>query len=34
MQLDVQYIDQWSSGLDFKILALTIPGGVKGPGAV
>jgi lipopolysaccharide/colanic/teichoic acid biosynthesis glycosyltransferase len=33
MQLDMQYIDQWSLGLDFKILAKTIPAVVKGAGA-
>jgi exopolysaccharide biosynthesis polyprenyl glycosylphosphotransferase len=33
MQLDMQYIDQWSLGLDLKILAKTIPAVVKGAGA-
>jgi exopolysaccharide biosynthesis polyprenyl glycosylphosphotransferase len=33
MQLDMQYIDQWSLGLDFKILAKTIPAVLKGAGA-
>ena len=34
MQLDMQYIDQWSLGLDVKILAKTIPAVVRGVGAV
>ena len=33
MELDMQYIDQWSLGLDFKILAKTIPAVIKGAGA-
>jgi exopolysaccharide biosynthesis polyprenyl glycosylphosphotransferase len=33
MQLDMQYIDQWSLGLDFKILFMTIPAVVRGAGA-
>lgn len=33
MELDMEYIDQWSLGLDFKILAKTIPAVVKGTGA-
>jgi exopolysaccharide biosynthesis polyprenyl glycosylphosphotransferase len=33
MQLDLQYIDQWSLWLDFKILALTVPAVLKGSGA-
>jgi exopolysaccharide biosynthesis polyprenyl glycosylphosphotransferase len=33
MQLDMQYIDQWSLGLDFKILAKTIPAVFRGAGA-
>jgi len=33
MELDMQYIDQWSLGLDFKILAQTIPAVIKGAGA-
>lgn len=33
MQLDLQYIDQWSLWLDLKILALTVPAVVKGSGA-
>ena len=33
MELDMQYIDQWSLGLDFKILAKTIPAVIKGVGA-
>ncbi|HXP60898.1 MAG TPA: sugar transferase [Dongiaceae bacterium] len=33
MQLDMHYIDHWSLGLDFKILAMTIPAVLKGAGA-
>jgi exopolysaccharide biosynthesis polyprenyl glycosylphosphotransferase len=33
MQLDMQYIDEWSLWLDLKILARTIPAVVKGSGA-
>jgi exopolysaccharide biosynthesis polyprenyl glycosylphosphotransferase len=33
MELDMQYIDHWSLGLDFKILAKTIPVVIKGVGA-
>jgi exopolysaccharide biosynthesis polyprenyl glycosylphosphotransferase len=33
MELDMEYIDQWSLGLDFKILAKTIPAVIKGAGA-
>jgi exopolysaccharide biosynthesis polyprenyl glycosylphosphotransferase len=33
MQLDMEYIDQWSLGLDFKILAKTIPAVIRGAGA-
>jgi lipopolysaccharide/colanic/teichoic acid biosynthesis glycosyltransferase len=33
MELDMQYIDHWSLGLDFKILAKTIPAVFKGEGA-
>jgi exopolysaccharide biosynthesis polyprenyl glycosylphosphotransferase len=33
MELDMQYIDDWSLGLDFKILAKTIPAVVRGSGA-
>ena len=33
MQLDMQYIDQWSLGLDFIILAKTIPAVFRGAGA-
>ena len=33
MQLDMEYIDHWSLGLDFKILAKTIPAVIKGAGA-
>ena len=31
--LDLQYIDRWSLGLDFKILAMTVPAVLKGRGA-
>ncbi|MGH7498268.1 MAG: sugar transferase [Gemmatimonadales bacterium] len=31
--LDLQYIDEWSLGLDFSILARTLPAVVKGTGA-
>jgi len=33
MELDMEYIDHWSLGLDFKILAKTIPVVLKGAGA-
>jgi exopolysaccharide biosynthesis polyprenyl glycosylphosphotransferase len=33
MELDMQYIDEWSLWLDFKILAGTIPAVLKGAGA-
>jgi lipopolysaccharide/colanic/teichoic acid biosynthesis glycosyltransferase len=33
MELDMQYIDHWSLGLDFKILAKTIPAVLRGSGA-
>lgn len=33
VKLDLEYIDQWSLGLDFKILARTIPAVVMGAGA-
>jgi exopolysaccharide biosynthesis polyprenyl glycosylphosphotransferase len=33
MQLDMEYIEQWSLWLDFKILARTIPAVLKGTGA-
>jgi exopolysaccharide biosynthesis polyprenyl glycosylphosphotransferase len=33
MQLDMQYIDEWSLGLDLKILVMTIPAVLKGSGA-
>jgi exopolysaccharide biosynthesis polyprenyl glycosylphosphotransferase len=33
MQLDIQYLDEWSLWLDLKILARTIPAVVKGSGA-
>ena len=34
MKLDLDYIDHWSLGLDFKILVLTIPAVLRGSGAV
>jgi exopolysaccharide biosynthesis polyprenyl glycosylphosphotransferase len=33
MELDMEYIDQWSLWMDFKILAKTIPAVIKGVGA-
>ena len=33
MELDMQYIDQWSLWLDFKILGKTIPVVLRGSGA-
>jgi lipopolysaccharide/colanic/teichoic acid biosynthesis glycosyltransferase len=33
MQLDLQYMDEWSFWLDLKILAQTIPAVLKGLGA-
>jgi len=33
MELDMEYIDHWSLGLDIKILAKTIPAVLKGAGA-
>jgi exopolysaccharide biosynthesis polyprenyl glycosylphosphotransferase len=33
VRLDLQYIDQWSLGLDVKILAKTIPAVIRGSGA-
>jgi lipopolysaccharide/colanic/teichoic acid biosynthesis glycosyltransferase len=33
MELDMEYIDQWSLWMDFKILAKTIPAVLKGAGA-
>ena len=33
MQLDLQYIDQWSLWLDLKILVRTVPAVLKGSGA-
>ncbi|MEZ5597656.1 MAG: sugar transferase [Pseudomonadales bacterium] len=33
LELDLQYIDTWSLGLDFKILLLTIPVVLRGSGA-
>jgi exopolysaccharide biosynthesis polyprenyl glycosylphosphotransferase len=33
MRLDLQYVDEWSLWLDFKILARTIPAVLKGVGA-
>jgi exopolysaccharide biosynthesis polyprenyl glycosylphosphotransferase len=34
MQLDLQYLDEWSFWLDLKILARTVPAVLKGSGAV
>ncbi len=34
MMLDLQYMDEWSLWLDFKILAKTVPAVLKGAGAV
>jgi lipopolysaccharide/colanic/teichoic acid biosynthesis glycosyltransferase len=34
MKLDLEYIDSWSLGLDFKILLKTIPTVLKGKGAM
>jgi exopolysaccharide biosynthesis polyprenyl glycosylphosphotransferase len=34
MRLDLQYLDEWSLWLDFKILAKTLPAVLKGAGAV
>jgi lipopolysaccharide/colanic/teichoic acid biosynthesis glycosyltransferase len=33
MKMDMQYIDNWSLGLDWKILLLTIPKVLSGKGA-
>jgi lipopolysaccharide/colanic/teichoic acid biosynthesis glycosyltransferase len=33
MELDMEYIDQWSLGLDLKILLKTVPAVLKGSGA-
>lgn len=33
VKLDLDYIDNWSLGLDFKILLLTVPAVIFGPGA-
>ncbi|MBI3896618.1 MAG: sugar transferase, partial [Acidobacteria bacterium] len=33
MKLDMEYIDNWSLGLDFKILLRTIPRVLSGRGA-
>jgi exopolysaccharide biosynthesis polyprenyl glycosylphosphotransferase len=33
IELDLQYIDQWSLSMDFRILALTIPAVFRGAGA-
>ena len=33
MQLDLQYMDEWSLWLDLKILARTVPAVLKGSGA-
>jgi exopolysaccharide biosynthesis polyprenyl glycosylphosphotransferase len=34
LELDLEYIDGWSLGLDFKILVMTVPTVLKGSGAV
>ena len=34
IELDLHYIDNWSLGLDAKILALTVPAVIKGTGAM
>lgn len=34
IRLDLQYIDEWSLGLDFRILAQTIPAVLRGHGAM
>jgi exopolysaccharide biosynthesis polyprenyl glycosylphosphotransferase len=34
MELDMEYIDNWSLGLDLRILAQTIPAVIRGSGAV
>ena len=33
VRLDLEYIDKWSLGLDFRILLKTIPVVLKGSGA-
>ena len=33
MQLDMQYIDHWSIGMDFKLLLMTLPAVLSGTGA-
>jgi exopolysaccharide biosynthesis polyprenyl glycosylphosphotransferase len=33
VELDLEYIDRWSLGLDFQILLLTVPAVLKGDGA-
>jgi len=33
VRMDLDYIDKWSLGLDFKILIMTIPAVFRGPGA-
>jgi lipopolysaccharide/colanic/teichoic acid biosynthesis glycosyltransferase len=32
MQMDLEYIDHWSLGLDVKLLARTLPAMVRGTG--
>jgi len=34
MKLDMEYIDNWSLGLDFKIIVQTVPAILKGSGAM
>jgi lipopolysaccharide/colanic/teichoic acid biosynthesis glycosyltransferase len=33
VRLDLEYIDKWSLGLDFRILLKTVPAVLRGPGA-
>jgi lipopolysaccharide/colanic/teichoic acid biosynthesis glycosyltransferase len=33
VRMDLDYIDKWSLGLDLKILLMTIPAVLRGPGA-
>jgi lipopolysaccharide/colanic/teichoic acid biosynthesis glycosyltransferase len=34
MELDMEYIDNWSLLFDFKIMLRTVPAVIKGSGAV